>query len=81
MKNYNKFIILSLFIIILVCITSVSATDSSNNTVLTNIDNSSVSVSSSDIINEVDNTNENITKLNKKNIESTINEINKKNTP
>ena len=62
MKNYNKFIILSLFIIILVCITSVSATDSSNNTVLTNIDNSSVSVSSSDIINELDNTsNENIT--------------------
>lgn len=78
MKNYNKFIILSLFIIILVCITSVSATDSSNNTVLTNIDNSSVSVSSSDIINEVDNTNENITNDNTRNIteNETINNLN-----
>lgn len=78
MKNYNKFIILSLFIIILICITSVSATDSSNNTVLTNIDNSSVSVSSSDIINEVDNTNENITNDNTRNIteNETINNLN-----
>lgn len=78
MKNYNKFIILSLFIIILVCITSVSATDSSNNTVLTNIDNSSVSVSSSDIINELDNTNENITNDNTRNIteNETINNLN-----
>ncbi|MGN1362617.1 MAG: hypothetical protein ACI4VU_02695 [Methanobrevibacter sp.] len=75
MKNYNKFIILSLFIITLVCITGVSAADSSNNTVLTN---SSLSISNSNI-GEVDNASgENITNINTENItgNDTVNDIN-----
>lgn len=42
MKNYNKFIFLGLFIIVIVCLTGVSATDSSiiNNTTSQSYDNS-----------------------------------------